>query len=364
MKICLVHDDFIQSGGAESLFATIAEIFPEAPIYTSIVDWSKLPQGIDKKRIRTSFMQRFPLKKTLYKNLLPFYPLAFESFDFSSYDLVISSTTRFSKSIITGPNTKHVCYINSTPRFLWDENAKGRYLKFPLKLILKNYFNWLLRWDLAASSRVDHYIANSKNVAEKVKLFYSADAEVVYPFANLDFFVFPKIHNWQLKSQNYYLVVARLVEWKRIDLAIKAIKNTSFKLKIIGDGPDKKSLESIKSPSVEFTGKVTPDKLREYYQNSKGLIVTQEEDFGIAAVEAQACGVPVIAYDAGGQKEIIKDGETGLFFNEQSTASLEDAIIRSSNVKWSTSACRRNAQNFSRDRFVKSIKVKIEEYAK
>lgn len=364
MRIALVHDDFMQSGGAESLFATIAEIFPEAPVYTSIVDWSKLPSSINKERVRTSFMQGFPFKKILYKILLPFYPLAFESFDFSSYDLVLSSTTRFAKSVITGPKTMHVSYINNVPRFLWDENTKNNYLMIPAQFFLRKYFNWLKRWDKTAAARVDHYIANSQNVAAKVKNIYGVNAAVIYPFANLDFFTPPKIHNWQLKNQNYYLVVSRLARWKRIDLAIKAINNTNFKLKIIGDGPDKNNLKRLKSSAVEFTGKVTLEQLRDFYQNSKGLIVTQEEDFGIASVEAQACGVPVIAFDAGGQKEIVKNEETGLFFAEQSPASLEDALERCSNVKWSTNACRRNAQNFSKDRFVKSLKKTLEEYVR
>lgn len=364
MKVCLVHDDFMQNGGAEDLFAIIADLFPNAPIYTSLVNFSKIPQSIDVKRVKTSFMQNIPFKGKLYKILLPLYPLAFESFDLSQYDLVVSSTTRFAKSVITSPKTIHVCYINSTPRFLWDIDTKSSYLHSSFRFVLKKYFNWLLRWDEVASTRVDHYVANSHNVAVKVKNNYNRDADVVYPFADTDFYTPTKIHNWQLKSQNYYVVVTRLTKWKKVDLAIKAIEKTPFKLKVIGDGPDKKRLQKLASDKIEFVGKVTRQELKNYLQNARALIVTQEEDFGIAIIEAQACGIPVIAYALGGQKEAIKEGQTGLFFKKQSPESLADAIDASSNVKWSVVTCRKNSLNFNKPRFVKSLKKIISQYEK
>lgn len=309
-------------------------------------------------------MQKIPFKNFLYKSLLPFYPLAFESFDLSGYDLVISSTTRFSKAVITKPKTVHICYINSTPRFIWDQNAKGNYLNLPTRFLLKKYFAWLLRWDKAASTRVDHYIANSKNVAEKVLKNYAQEADIVYPFADLDFYRPTKIHNWQLKNQNYYLIVTRLTKWKKVDLAIKAIAATNFNLKIIGDGPEKKRLQKVASEKVEFVGKASKQELRSYLQNAKGLIVTQEEDFGIATVEAQACGIAVIAFARGGQKEIIKDKETGVFFEKQQVETLVDAITMASNVKWSILACRKNALKFSKENFIKSIQQVVSKYEK
>lgn len=363
-KIALVHDDFTQLGGAESLFATIAEIFPEAPIYTSLVNWKKLPNTIAKNRIKTSFMQKIPLATRFYKALFFLYPLAFESFDFSQFDIVISSTTRFAKSIITHPNTLHICYINSVPRFLWQENKDNIYYPKIFSPLVKPMINWMRRFDLVSSSRVDHYIANSQNIATKLKEIYGYDADALYPFADLDFFKPAKIHNWELKSQNYFLVVSRLVKWKNIDLAIKVANEEGYKLKIIGTGPDLKRLEKMANDNIEFLGKVSIEQLKTLYQNSVGLIVTQDEDFGISMVEAQACGIPVFAYGHGGQREIIEDGKTGLFFNEQSQKSIKDALRQASKVKWKSEDCCHSAQRFKRQEFVKGLTQTVTNYAK
>ncbi|MBI3282453.1 glycosyltransferase [Candidatus Curtissbacteria bacterium] len=368
MKIALVHDDFMQFGGAESLFATIASLWPKAPIYTSIVNRRKLSPSIGRERIITSFMQKIPLAGRLYKSLLPLYPLAFESFNFGEFDVVFSSTTRFSKSIVTKPNTVHVCYINSVPRFLWDEEVKKEYLPKFLLILFSPYLSWLKRWDKAASQRVDFYIANSKNVAARIQKYYGRESAVVYPFADLNFYRTAKIHNWELKSQDYYLVVSRLVKWKKIDLAVKAANELGVNLKIVGVGPDASRLKRLaksQQPTavsrqqsaisqIEFLGRVTKEALRELYQNCRALIVTQEEDFGIASVEAQACGVPLVAYDAGGQQETVTS-ETGVLFKNQSAQDLKDAILASRDVKWSQSACRKNSRRFSQAVFVKEL---------
>lgn len=365
-KVALVHDDFNQSGGAESLFATIASIYPNAPIYTSLVNWQKLPKSIRSERIITSYIQKIPFARKFYKALLPLYPLAFENFNLDGYDLVISSTTRFAKGIITKPQTVHISYVNSLPRFLWDQEISREYLPKILRILLKPYLSWLKIWDKVSSSRVDFYIANSQNVARQINKIYGLNSQVIYPFANSAFFKPAKIHNWQLKSQNYYLVVTRLVKWKKVDLAIYAAISQNFTLFIIGDGPDKKRLQKIvqKGKNIKFLGKVTKGQLRQYYRNCQALIVTQEEDFGIAAIEAQSCGKPVIAYKKGGLVEIVVDGKTGTFYNNQDQAELKDAIKRASQVKWSEAQIRKNALNFSRSSFVKSLKDTANQYAK
>jgi len=363
VKIALVHDDFMQAGGAESLFATIASLYPDAPIYTSLVNWQKVPQTIDPKRIRTSFMQRIPFAKKFFKALLPLYPLAFESFNFDKFDLVISSTTRFAKSIITKPETVHVSYINSIPRFLWNKHAQENYLP---KVILKTIgpiLKWLKKWDRASSSRVDFYIANSQNIAEKIIKIYQKEAVVVYPFANTNYFTPPKIHNWELKSQNYYLIVTRLVKWKRVDIAIKAAMDLNVNLFIVGDGPDKQRLNRLvgASENIHFLGKIAKSRLLDLYRNCQALIITQEEDFGIAAVEAQSCGRPVIGFRKGGVFETVIEKQTGIFFDDQNEKSLKDAIGSSSRVKWSEGAIRKNGLRFSRavfgKEFTKAIKI-------
>lgn len=364
MKIALVHDDFIQVGGAENLFAEIASIYPNAPIYTSLVNWNKLPAGIDRNRIRPSFMQKIPYAAKFYKLLLPLYPLAFESFDLSPFDLVISSTTRFAKGIVTSTKTTHVCYINSIPRFLWHDSQKESYLPGPTNFLIKPVLKLLKKWDKIASVRVDFYIANSANIASGVKKIYGRDAAVVYPFADTEFFRPAKIHNWKLKNQNYYLVTSRLVRWKKIEVAIEAAQNLGINLKIVGTGPDSGRLKKIAtSEKIEFLGIVAREKLRELYQNARGLIVTQDEDFGIAAVEAQACGIPVTAYGSGGQRETVKNRVTGLFFPEQTAKSLEDAISESLEVKWNLQEIRKNALKFTKSAFSRNLKAKIKEYA-
>lgn len=372
-KVVLVHDDFCQKGGAESLFAEIAQIFPDAPIYTSLVSWSKLPANIDKGRVHTSFLQKIPFAAKFFKILLPLYPLAFESFDFSNFDVVISSTTRFAKGIITKPPAVHICYINSTPRFLWHETSKEHYYPKWLEPFAKPILTWLKRWDMAASSRPDVYLANSQNIRWDIKKIYGREAEVVYPFADTDFFTPSKDYQQSTinnQQSSYYLVVSRLSKWKRVDLAIKACATLGKNLIIVGAGPDQPFLKKLAQSSklsifnsqlstISFLGHVSREKLRELYQNAQALIVTQEEDFGISAVEAQACGIPVIAYNRGGQTETIIEGKTGLFFEDQSKKSLEDAISRASEVKWNLSACRNNSLRFSQANFVKSLKENV-----
>ena len=365
MRIALIHDDFTQSGGAESLFATIASIYPDAPIYTSLVNWQKLPKSIGYERIITSFIQKIPLAKKFYKVLLPLYPLAFESFDFSNYDLVLSSTTRFAKAVITKPKTVHISYVNSIPRFLWEEKINN-YLPTFLFFLLKPVIYWLKKWDRASAQRVDYYIANSQNVAKKINKIYGLNSQVIYPFVNSAFFKPAKIHNWQLKGENYYLIVSRLVKWKKIDTAINTFCDLKMNLYIIGDGPDKKRLQKIsgKNQNIKFLGKITRGQLRNYYRNCKGLIVTQEEDFGIAAIEAQSCGKPVIAYKKGGIVEIVVEGKTGTFYNNQDKEALKDAIKRASQVKWGEAQIRENALSFSRSAFVKSLKDTTSQHVK
>ena len=364
-KIALIHDDFVQKGGAESLFAEITQIFPKAPIYTSLVDWDKLPESVSRERVKTSFVQKIPLSVKFHKLLLPLYPLAFESFDLDGFDLVISSTTRFAKSIVTKPQTIHICYINNIPRFLWHEEGQNKYLPKLLAKILKPYFSWLKRWDRAAAGRVDFYIANSQNVQRRIKDNYDVSSQIIYPCADIDFYTIPKVHNWELKSKSYFLVVTRLVRWKKVELAIEALKDSAGHLIVVGGGPDKKRLKRTAKNSrvsVHFEGRVPKERLKVLYQNARALIVSQEEDFGISMVEAQACGIPVIAYAKGGQKEIVIEAKTGLFFENQSAQSLKDAIKYFSRLKWSKAACRKNALRFSRENFVFNLKAFVKEY--
>lgn len=379
MKVAFVHDDLVQSGGAEKLFETIAEIFPKAPIYTSLVDWQKLPKNIKRSneerprsstadfrvpeaapRLKTSFIQKIPFAKKLYKILLPLYPFVFESFNFDEYDVVISSTTRFAKAIITKPSTIHICYINSLPRFLWDEESQNSYLPYILRVMLKPYFSWLRRWDLASSTRVDYYVANSKNIQDQVKQIYRRGNDVIYPYVDTDYFYPAKE-----KHHDYLLVVTRLIRWKKVEIAIQAAKELKKKLIIVGSGPDENRLKRLadNDPDVFFAGFVSDSQLKLYFQFAFALIVTQKEDFGLSTVESLACGRPVIAYGEGGQTEIVTDRKTGILFKNQTQDSLKDAIMAASRVKWDLNACRNRALQFTKDAFIKNLKSKIEKYA-
>lgn len=360
MRIALVHDDFCQLGGAERLFEEIAKIYPNALIYTSLVNWDKIPASINPKRIHISFIQKIPFAQKFYKAMLPLYPLAFESFNFNEFNLVISSTTRFAKTIITTPNTTHVCYINSVPRFLYSHDQADQYLSQPLRFILNPYLIWLKRWDKISSARVDLYIANSKNVQKQISKIYGRNSQVVYPAVDTDFYKPLK----NTKKGDYYLVVSRLSKWKRIDVAIRACQDLNQQLIIVGSGPDESRLKSLagKSGKIEFSASVGKEELLKLYQNAKALIVTQEEDFGIAMAEAQACGTSIIAFKKGGASEIVIDGKTGLFFNLQSVNSLKDAISAQSKLKWDISACRKSALRFSKAAFINNFKKTIDDY--
>lgn len=360
MKVCLVHDDLVQLGGAERLFEEVSKIFPDAPIYTSLVNFEKLPKSINPNRIRASFMQKIPFATKFYKALLPFYPLAFESLNFDEFDLVISSTTRFANSIITKPKTLHICYMNSVPRFLYEDDKKNDYLHAAIHLLISPYMKWLNKWDKATASRVDIYIANSKNVQSKIKKFYSRDATVICPPVDTQFFKPDELKTQRSINQNYYLVVSRLAKWKRIDVAINAIGD-SERLIIVGSGPDKSRLIKIaKGKKIEFKESISRAELKALYKDAKAFIVTQDEDFGIATAEAQACGTSAIAYRAGGSQEIIIEGKTGIFYNSQNPDSLKDAIKAHSKLKWGVVSCRNNALRFSKSAFKKSFKQAID----
>jgi len=364
MRIALVHDDFTQIGGAERLFGQIAKIYPEAPIYTSLVNYSKLPNSIDPKRVTTSFMQKIPFAQNFYKLLLPFYPIAFETFNLDEYDLVISSTTRFAKSIVTKPKTVHISYLNSVPRFLYSQNQKEDHLPRAIQIILTPYFKWLKKWDMASAQRADLFLANSQNVRHKIKKIYKRDSAVVYPFADTAFFKPSNIAIQQSNNNAYYLVVTRLVKWKKIEIAINAAKELDLKLIVVGKGSDRTRLESLASDTIKFVGNLARKELREYYQNAKALIMTQDEDFGISSVEAQATGTSVIAFKAGGARETVIDGKTGLFFEEQTIKSLKDAIVAHSKLKWEKEVCVANAKRFSKSAFVKNLKQTIDNACK
>lgn len=351
MKIALVHDDLVQWGGAERVFATIADTFPDAPIYTSVVDWKNpfIKNNFSKNRVKTSFIQQIPFWTNIYKALLPLYPIAFEQFDFSQYDLVISSTTRFAKVIITKPETKHICYCHTPPRFLWG---------FSGQLLLRGkgmYFNFLRRYDLISSKRVDLWLAGSANAQQRLKQIYNVDSEVLYPFVDLERFA-----GVEPFKGGYLLVISRLNRYKRVDLAVEAAKQLGWSLKIVGTGPELKHLEQLADSSIEFLGAVEEKLLTQLLAGCKALVVVAEEDFGLTPLEAQALGKPVVAYKKGGALETVIDGQTGVFFDQQTTASLVEALLLIDKRGYNEESCLEQAQKFSQERFVHQLKDAIQ----
>lgn len=346
MRVALIHDDLIQWGGAEKVLTAISEVFPDAPIYTALADLENplIAKNFKNKNIITSFLQKLPFKKSLYKPILPLYPIAFEQFNFTDYDLVISQTTRFAKSIITKPGTKHICYIHTPPRFLWNFNGgKNPYSKNPL-------FKWLRRFDLVSSKRVDKWIAGSENCKTRIQKIYGVDSKILYPFVDT------KKFNPSLNfNGDYYLLISRLNKYKNVDVAVKAFNGNGKKLKIVGVGPELKNIQRSAKNNIEVMGKVSDELLESLLAGCSGLIITAEEDFGMTSIEAQSLGKGVIAYGVGGSLETIIPRKTGNYFSEKTPESLNKAIEIFESLKINPDDCFKNAQNFSKEKFKERI---------
>ncbi|MBI2057434.1 MAG: glycosyltransferase [Candidatus Yanofskybacteria bacterium] len=319
MRVALVHDYLNQYGGGERVLGFLCEMFPWAHIFTLIYDERLTGGAFRGRQIHTSFIQKIPWAKKNHRLLPMFMPLAVEQFDLSKFDLVISNSASFAKGVITKPSTRHVSYCMTPTRYLWDDSHK--YLEeFQHPLIIKKItpllLSYLRLWDYQASKRPDSFIAISEFVKQRIKKYYNRPSSVVYPPVDTGRF--------RISSQidDYFLMVGRLVSYKRFDLAIKVFNNLGWPLKIIGDGPQKKYLQKIAGKNIKFLGLISDHKLPLYYSKAKALMFPQEEDFGIVVVEAMASGRPVVAFRAGGSLETIRDGETGIFFDQQTEESL------------------------------------------
>lgn len=357
MKIALVHDDFLQWGGAERVVQAISEIWPKAPIYTSVVDQKLIAERFPKRTIIQSWLKHVPLTKQLRRPLLPFYPLAFQSLDVADTDVVLSSTTRFAHTIRYN-GALHVSYCHTPPRFLWQEQQYFSREKHNnlLQSLAKPMLTSLRTSDAKSEHNVALWIANSKNVAQRIKRIYHRNAHIIYPFVDTNQFL-PKKSK---PSLDYFLVVTRLLPWKRVDIAIEACKKLQCTLIIIGKGPDKTRLKKIATGSkTVFLENLTDHELMTYYQNAKALLITQEEDFGLTSLEAQACGRPVVAYGRGGALETVAAGSTGVFYTKQTALALSAALKVFDASFFTTIDCRHHASQFSKERFQSSLKQYI-----
>ncbi|TSD02141.1 MAG: group 1 glycosyl transferase [Parcubacteria group bacterium Athens0714_26] len=358
MKIALVHDYLNQYGGAEKVLEAFTEIFPDAPIYTLIYNQKIIDKYFPGKKIRASFLQKVPFSGSYHRFFPPLMPMAIEKFDLSDFDLIVSDSASFAKGALTKPEALHICYCHTPPRYAWDDSHK--YIKeFSMpslaKIFIPFFMNYIRLWDKEAASRVDEFVCNSSFVTRRIKKYYKRDAEVIHPPVDTEFF-----KPISKPSEEYYLMVGRLLPYKRFDIAIEAFNKLEMPLKIIGSGPDKRKLKKMANWNIEFLGELSSEKLKEYYQNCKALIFPQEEDFGIVALEAMACGRPIIAYRGGGALESVLEGKTGVFFDEQNMESLVEAVKKFQPQKFDSSFIRQHALKFDKEIFKKKIKDFIE----
>ncbi|MDO8669334.1 MAG: glycosyltransferase [Candidatus Buchananbacteria bacterium] len=352
MKIALVHDHLAQDGGAERVLIALKEMFPEAPIFTLLIDRNNTNAFFRDKEIKTSFLQKIPLGVKRYQWWLALMPLATESHNLEDYDLIISSASSFSKGVITKPGSLHICYCHTPTRFLWTDTysyVEGLKVNPLVKMILPFTLRKLRQWDKLASDRVDFFVANSKTVQSRIKKYYNRESEIIYPPVDVSSFYISS------RPKKYYLAGGRLVPYKKIDLAVKAFSRLGIPLKIFGVGPEMKYLKNLAKSNIKFLGKVSDEQKKSLYANCLAYLNPQEEDFGITAVEAMAAGRPVIAYKSGGATETIIEGQTGEFFEEQWWEELADKVIRFNSQKYDPYFIRSQAEKFSVDNFKNKV---------
>ncbi len=347
MRVALVHDWLVTSGGAERVLEAFTEMFPDAPIFTGVVDLKRLSFGLQSKEIIPSFVQKLPWSKRWYNRYLPFLTYAFEQFDFSSYDLVISSSAAVAKGIITSPDTTHVAYVHTPMRYAWDmyHEYRKKEARGMTKVLMGPVFHYMRMWDRLSADRPDVLVANSHFVQRRIWKHYHRPSEVVYPPVGITRFCLNR------NPGSYYLVLSRLVSYKRVDLAILAAKRMGIKLVVAGEGPESARLRQLAGPWVEFVGPVADDAATSLIENARGLIFPGEEDFGIVPVEMQAAGHPVIAYGRGGVLDTVIDGQTGVLFERQEVDAVIDAIRRAEELSWNPEAIRSHAESFSPEIF-------------
>lgn len=358
LKVALVHDWLTGQRGGEKVLDVLCELFPEAPIFTLFHFPGSQTRSIEEKDIHTSFLQSMPFLHKKYRSYLPLFPMAAELFDLQEFDMVVSSSHCVAKGAISRPDALHVCYIHSPVRYAWNQYFAyfaPQKLGFFSRKFIPFSIHKLRLWDVSSSFRVDHFIANSKTTAKRVQKYYRRHADVIHPPVDSHFF------QPEGRQEDYFLIVSALVPYKKIELAIQTFNQNGLPLKIVGRGPEYKRLKKMSKPNIHFLGSLDEDSLLKVYQQAKALIMPGEEDFGINALEAQACGIPVVSYARGGALETVLSGETGVFFPELSVNSLLEALDRLESIKFNKERIRAHAQNFSRDKFKERMNAFLHE---
>ncbi len=361
-RVAIIHDWLPLYGGAERVLEQIIQIFPEADLF-SMVDF--IPAGergfLQDKPVRTSFIQKLPFVKKIYRSYLPLMPLAVEQFDMAGYDLVISSSYAVAKGVITGPNQLHICYCHSPIRYAWDlqhqyVHERG-FLGKVRAWVQRALLHYVRMWDLRTAHGVDYFVANSAFVARRISKVYGRRATVIHPPVETKAF---KLNEG--KRENFYLTASRMVPYKKVDLIVRAFNAMpEKKLLVIGDGPEFQKVKALAGGNITLLGRQSFDALANYMERARAFIFAAEEDFGIMPLEAQACGTPVIALGRGGAKETIIDSKTGLFFPEQTPNSLCAAVekFEAMSDQFVPAELRRHAERFSivefRNRFANFV---------
>ncbi|KMQ52174.1 Glycosyl transferase [Chitinispirillum alkaliphilum] len=360
MSTALIHEWLVTLAGAESVLQSIHSLYP-GKIYTLFHNSRELKGSIfDGVPIQTSFLQKLPFSRK-HRLFLPLFPMAIEQFDLRDHNLIISSSYAVAKGVLNSSDQLHICYCHSPMRYIWDltfEYLEAEGLTRGMKsFIIRSMMHYIRIWDQVSSNRVNEFVTNSNYIANRIKKCYNRRAKVIYPPVDIErFSVSPS-------KDNYFITVSRLVPYKRVDLIIEAFKKLKLPLLIVGDGPSRSQLEKISDSNIEFTGYVTPTRLENLLSRARAFVFCAEEDFGVANVEAQACGVPVIAFGRGGALETVIDKKTGLFFYKRSVDSLMEKIkefIRTED-NFDPLKIRENAERFPRSRFESEFKKFVDE---
>jgi len=354
MRVALVHDYLSQDGGAERVLLELQKIWPDAPTYVWFYNKNNFEGTFEEKDIRTSFIQKLPFGKTHYQWYLPLLPMATERHDLSEFDVVISSASSFAKGIITRPETLHICYCHTPTRYLWTDTHEYienlRYNRLIKKIIIPPVLGRLRLWDQLSTTRVDHFIANSKTVRSRIWKYYRRQSSVIHPPIELNHFT-PSA-----TIGEYFVTGGRLVPYKRFDLVIKAFNRLKYPLKIFGDGPEMEHLKKIAKSNTEFLGKITEKEKAEILARAQAFIHPQIEDFGITPIESMAAGRPVIAFAQGGATETVIPDVTGTFFHHQDWEGLLDAVLHFDPTSFNSETIRQHALKFSTEQFQEKIK--------
>ncbi|MFK7801615.1 MAG: glycosyltransferase [Anaerolineae bacterium] len=344
MKTALVHDWLNQIGGAEDVLEVLVDMYPQAPLYTSIYWESKMPTHWKEWDIRTSFINRLPFAQRFQQLYLPIYPMAFDAFDFRGYDLVLSNKSGFCHGIITEPETLHICYCLTPTRYIWRYNQYTE--RENMRPLLQNglvpFLHYLRLWDRLAADRVDHFVAISEAVRRRIVKYYRRDAEIIYP--PVDTTRFSPVGSEQV--EDYYLFVGRLVPYRRLDLLIEAFNKLKKTLYIAGSGRDRERLESLSNSNIHFLGFVPDEELPPLVAKAKAFIWPGEEDFGIAPIQAMAAGRPAIAYAAGGALDTIIPEKTGILFEDQTVSGMIEAVEYFERFEWRPDEIKTHASQF------------------